>query len=468
MLWHMPDVPPASRFDGWRRTVGAIAVAQFLATVGFSLSTPFAPFYMQRDLGLTDPRLLRICTALFAAATPAMIALFAPLWGIVGDRHGRRLMMLRANLGAGLALSAMGFVENTTQLIALRLLQGVFSGTQIAAQALATAEAPSERSGTVLGTLSSVLFGAVLCGSAAGGFLAEHLGCRLVFRLSGVLMLTAGTCVLLLVRERHGTLARPETPARRMWAAGWGAVRPLWPLLLALALITFTRLFDKALLPLLVQRIVGGVKGASAATGGLMMVAAVAGMLAGILSGRLADRLSPSRVALAAAIGSGGLMLLQGFANHLGVLYAAQFGAVLFAGGLEPAFQAWLVRLTPAAMRGTVLGWAATARAVGWAGGPLAAGALAAATDLWQVYVAAAGLYLLLLPMTLWVQRKCAGGPVDIRPGPGIYLPIHGAGAGVSGRTPPEDSLPWKRMRSWRPAASSTACRPATNWKSSF
>jgi DHA1 family multidrug resistance protein-like MFS transporter len=244
-------------FSGWRRTFVAICAAQFLATCGFTISTPFAPFYMQRELGLTDPRLLRICVALFAAATPAMLAVFAPVWGLVGDRHGRRLMMLRANLGAGLALLAMGFVTSTPQLIALRLLQGVFSGTQIAAQALATAEAPRERTGTVLGTLSAVLFSASLFGSAAGGFLAEHLGCRVVFRLSGVLMLAAGTLVLLLVRERHGTLAAPETSAAGTWSAGLGAIRPCLPILLALGLVSFTRLFDKALLPLVVQRIVG-------------------------------------------------------------------------------------------------------------------------------------------------------------------------------------------------------------------
>jgi MFS family permease len=393
-------------FAGWRRTFVAICASQFLATCGFAVSTPFAPFYMQRELGLTDPRLLRICVALFAAATPAMIAVFAPLWGMVGDRHGRRLMMLRANIGAGVALLAMGFVTSTSQLIALRLLQGIFSGTQIAAQALATSEAPRDRTGMVLGTLSAVLFSAALFGSAAGGFLAEHLGCRLVFRLAGVLMLSAGTLVLLLVRERHGTLAAPETSARGVWSAGIGAVRPCLPILLALALVAFTRLFDKALLPLVVQRIMGGITGASQATGVLMALGGTAGLIAGIAAGRLADRLPPARIALVAAIGSGCLMLPQGFTNHLGVLYAAHFGSVLFAGALEPVFQTWLVRRTPAAMRGSVLGWSATARSIGWAAGPLTAGALAAATDLWQVYVAAAGLYLFLLPVTLWVQRR--------------------------------------------------------------
>lgn len=413
--------PPAdspARFAGWRRTLAAVCVSQFLATVGFSLATPFAPFYMQRELGMTDPRLLRICIACFAAATPAMIAVFAPIWGIVGDRYGRRLMMLRANLGAGVALFAMGFVTNTPQLIALRLLQGVFSGTQIAAQALATAEAPRERTGTVLGALSATMFSAALFGSAAGGFLAEHLGCRLVFRLSGVLMLVAGSLILLLVREQHGTLASPESSARGMWRQGWGSIRPCLPLLLAMSLLAFTRLFDKALLPLVVQRIVGGIQGASQATGFLLMLGGTAGMLAGIIAGRLADRLPPARVALVAALGCGVLMLPQGFTGNLYVLYAAHFGAVLCGGGLEPVFQTWLVRRTPESMRGTVLGWAATARAIGWTCGPLVAGAVAAATDLWQVFVAASVLYLLLLPLTLWVQRR-VGHPSAAPAGPG-------------------------------------------------
>lgn len=398
--------PEGSPFSGWRRTVAAVGVSQFLAACGFSISTPFAPFYMQQELGLHDPRQLRLYTALFAAATPAMIAVFAPVWGIIGDRYGRRMMMLRANVGAGVALFAMGFVTNTAQLLGLRLLQGVFSGTQIAAQALATAEAPRTRSGTVLGLLSAALFSATLFGSALGGYLAEHFGCRVVFRIAGLLMLVAGSLVLLLVRERHGQLASPLATARGLWAAGLGTARACLPLLLALGLISFTRLFDKALLPLLVQRDLGGIKGAAAATGLLMMISGTAGLISGIVAGRLADRLSPARVALVAAIGSGCLMLPMGLTHNLVVLDAACFGAVLFSGGLEPVFQSWLVCRTPEAMRGTMLGWAATARSIGWTLGPLTAGALAATTDLWQVYAAAAGLYLLLLPMTRWVQRR--------------------------------------------------------------
>ena len=412
------------RFSGWRRTVAAICASQFLATIGFAISTPFAPFFMQNELGLHDARTLRICTALFAAATPAMIAIFAPMWGIVGDRHGRKLMMLRANIGAGVALIAMGFVTDTTQLIALRLLQGVFSGTQIAAQALATAEAPRERSGTVLGVLSAVLFSAMLFGSAIGGFLAEHMGCRLVFKLAGVLMLVAGTCVLMLVRERHGTLAAPKSTAYGMWTAGLGAIRTCLPLLIAMAVITFTRLFDKTLLPLVVQHIVGGVKGAAQATGWLMMLGGIAGMIAGIVAGRLADSVAPWRVALVAAVGSSCLMIPMGFTGHLGILYAATFGSVLFSGGLEPLYQTWLLRRTPENMRATVMGWSATARSVGWTLGPLAAGALAAATDLWVVYIAAALFYMLLLPLTFWVQRRVNHGLDDTPEKPATTEPL--------------------------------------------
>ena len=196
-------------------------------------------------------------------------------------------------------------------------------------------------------------------------------------------------------------------------SAGLGAVKPCLPILLALGLVSFTRLFDKALLPLLVQRIMGGLTGASQATGILMTLGGTAGLLSGIVVGRMADRLRPAHIAFVAAIGSGCLMIPQGLTHSLGILYAAHFGAVLFSGALEPVFQTWLVRRTPAAMRGSVLGWAATARSIGWAAGPLSAGALAAATDLWQVYVAAAGLYLMLLPVTLRVQRLVEQHPAE-------------------------------------------------------
>ena len=53
-----------------------------------------------------------------------------------------------------------------------------------------------------------------------------------------------------------------------------------------------------------------------------------------------------------------------------------RFGAVFFAGALEPALNAWLAKRVPESRQGVAFGLASTTRSIGWALGPIAAGAV--------------------------------------------------------------------------------------------
>ena len=117
----------------WRQNLGVIWASQFLSFMGFAFAMPFYSYYMQKDLGVTDPQQLKIWMAVFGAAAPLSLAIFSPLWGLVADRYGRRPMMLRANLGAALMLVCMGAVTSVGQLVFFRSLQGVLTGTMTAA-----------------------------------------------------------------------------------------------------------------------------------------------------------------------------------------------------------------------------------------------------------------------------------------------------------------------------------------------
>ena len=76
--------------------------------------------------------------------------------------------------------------------------------------------------------------------------------------------------------------------------------------------------------------------------------------------------------ALVAAVFSGGQMFAESFA----VLFPVRFGAVFFAGALEPALNAWLAKRVPESRQGVAFGLASTTRSIGWALGPVAAGAV--------------------------------------------------------------------------------------------
>src|SRR5437016_4160249 len=136
----------------WQRNIYAIWSAQFLAMIGLTLVAPFLPLYL-RLLGVGSVEDVERWSGVVFAAPFAVQTLAAPLWGVAGDRYGRKLMVLRAMAGIGTTSMLSAFVRNVGQLVFLRAVQGGVSGFVAASNALVTASIPPDRMGAALGVL---------------------------------------------------------------------------------------------------------------------------------------------------------------------------------------------------------------------------------------------------------------------------------------------------------------------------
>ena len=385
--------------------------SQFLSIMGFSFALPFAPYFLQEEMGVVRHGELQMWIALFSSSTAITMGIAAPLWGLLADRYGKRIMLIRANLAGAAVMSLMGAAQTPLVLIALRALQGALTGTMTAAQAFLAGEMPHERRGLAVGGLSAAVFSGTMAGVSLGGFVADWLGYRAAFAVSGALLLAAGVLVLCCTRETVVPTARSHVPegipesARVHWRDLPAA---LYGVLAMIGAIAFVRQFDVAFLPLLVQEIHGSLDGVSLWSGGLNAFGSVAGLLAGLATGWLSDRLNPLRMVIAAALVAAAFSGGQMFVGSFAVLFPVRFGAVFFAGALEPALNAWLAKRVPEERQGVAFGLASTTRSVGWAIGPLLAG-LVAAANLRAVFgVAAAGFVglALLFALALRVRTK--------------------------------------------------------------
>lgn len=392
--------------NAWQRLLLIVALSQFLAHLAFSFAVPFAPFYLQY-LGVTDPGRLKFWVALFAAATPFTLAISAPLWGAIGDRYGRRVMLLRASFGGMLVLVLMSVAPNAQFLVAMRLLQGLLSGSASAAQTFVSVNCPQRRSGTVLGILSAAIFSGNMVGAFLGGLFAELLGYRLAFAASAVFMLLAAMLVLVGTHEDFhpsvvsGNAAGLDGRVRLVWTK----IGPALPILGLMAAMGFVRLFDYSWLPLLIQEMHGSIQGASFRTGSLAAVGGIAGFLAGPILGRLADWIAPPRIGKYSAFGAGFMTIIMGLSHGFLQLFAGRFGAAFCAGGLDPVFHIWLAKTTPADSRGLIFGWALTAKSLGWMAAPLVSGLVAWHWGLRAVFFVNAGFYFLLIPAIALIVR---------------------------------------------------------------
>lgn len=396
----------SNRPINWRQNLAFIWLSQFFSIMGFSFALPFAPYYIQQ-IGVTDPVALKLWVSLFAAATPLSLALSQPIWGAAADRFGRRRMLMRANVAGSLVLLLMASVRSVEALVILRLVQGAFTGTVSAAQTMVAASTPSDRNGLALGALSAAVFSGTMAGAFLGGWFADLFGYRATFYAAAGIIFMAGLLVQFFTRENFTPPApedqEPIPPHLTLRALGAGL-----PILFLIAAMAGVRQFDMALMPLLVQDIHGRVDGVSRLTGTLFAVASVGGLLAGPVMGHLADRSSPAGIARVCSVGAAVMMTLQGLAHAFVHLIPARFGMMFFAGGLDPVFQIWLAKVTPADRRGVVFGWSSTARSLGWFSAPLASGVLAATLGLRAIYFINAVLFLLLIPLINFVVRKVA------------------------------------------------------------
>src|SRR4029077_12002534 len=141
----------------WRRNLVALWFAEVTAIFGFSFAVPFLSIFLTKDLGVHPGHALDLWVAASASSSGLSMAIASPIWGMLGDRYGRKPMLLRSMLGGAITVGLIFFAQNPAQLVVLRLLQGATSGTVAAATSLVAAETPRSKVGWALGVVTSAV-----------------------------------------------------------------------------------------------------------------------------------------------------------------------------------------------------------------------------------------------------------------------------------------------------------------------
>jgi MFS family permease len=360
----------------WRRNLAALWFAQFTAIFGFSFAFPFLPVYL-RQLGVHDTGQLALLSGLAGGASGAALAIMSPLWGVLADRYGRRAMLLRAMVGAGITVGLMGFARGPLDLVLLRLIQGATSGTVPAATALVASGTPRHRVGWALGVLSSAVAAGSALGPLVGGLASAAFGIRSIFLAGGVLLAIATLPVLLLVREapvrRTEDAREPVMDLLRRTAPG--AVGTLAALLVCQALI---QLSYNGYQPLVVLRLLAHLSsGVEAVTGLAFAAAGLCAAFASVIYVSVARRIGYKMLGVIAALFLAGAQVLVALSPGVVLIVAGAALAGAFYGTVGPVISTMIGLETPASVQARVFGVVASANAIGFALGPFGGGVLA-------------------------------------------------------------------------------------------
>ncbi len=153
-----------------RATTGIIFVAVFLDLLGFGMVLPLMPLYA------ADPRFTATPTQIgwLMAIYSIMQFLFAPYWGRLSDRIGRRPTLLIGLIGSTISYLIYGLATSLWVLFAARATAG-FMGANIAVAqaAMADLSLPQERA-KAMGLIGAAFGLGFVLGPAFGGWLAHY------------------------------------------------------------------------------------------------------------------------------------------------------------------------------------------------------------------------------------------------------------------------------------------------------
>ena len=217
---------PAKGFMPWGM-MAMLMASVFTVSMGFGVVLPLLPYLIERLLGAgSDAGQVAQSTGLLTGLYMFALFLFAPMWGKLSDRYGRRNILVIGLTGFGATMATFAFIETVAAVYAERFLSGMFAAavTPVALATIGDIAAPDQTRARrltfvslagVTGFLLGPMVGVFVAQGAAGILPATSSGGALAFPLAATAMLAfilAATAVKLLPRADKANPAANQAP----------------------------------------------------------------------------------------------------------------------------------------------------------------------------------------------------------------------------------------------------------------
>lgn len=387
----MSTLPRAAGASDGSRPVLFLTV--FIHLLGFGIIIPLLPYYAETygASGLT--------VGLLTTSFSLMQFLFAPLWGRLSDRIGRRPVLIGSLLVTGVSYVAFATASSLPMLFASRMLAGAAGAVISTAQAyVADTTSQAERT-KGMGLIGAAFGMGFIFGPAIGGSLS-HWGFAVPAYAAAALASVAAVFAYFRLREslprevRAERAAGPDRPGVTMLGA---LRRPrIGPVLVTFFVATLCFAGMEAVLALFCERTYG--LGPSHIGYLLAYVGIVAATLQAGFVGKLAKRFGERTLARSGLLLIGAGFVVSGLAPPFAIFLVAM-GAVAVGSGLSNPSLSGLVSIaTPPEEQGSILGFYQSLGSLGRAVGPFLGGLtfdhLGPGAPLWLAGAVLGGLVL--------------------------------------------------------------------------
>ncbi|WP_407939221.1 MFS transporter [Oceanobacillus salinisoli] len=386
---------------------------------------PFISLYID-SMGNYSDAYVQTWSGLTFGVTFVTAFIFSPIWGRIGDKYGRRYILIISAVGVGLSVFLMGFATTVWQLFLLRLFMGVVTGFIPMSQAFISTQTPKETAGKVLGTLQTGNITGSLMGPMLGGVLADTFGYSSTFKWISLTIFISALLVMLGIKEVKVKLS-DDAKDYQSYSSKEVIIHILRSpiLLVVLLLSTLVQVAHFSIQPILslfVEEIHGPVNIAFFA--GLAFSAAGLGNLLMSRSwGKLGDQFGHIKILIILLFVAGIVYLPGVFVTNIWQLVILRFLLGVSIGGIIPVRMAYIRTAAPLSMQGEVIGYNTSLRFLGNVIGPALGGLLAALFGFSTVFFVTSLLLIIsgFLMLVTWYKFE--------------YAPQHKHGKSISTRS---------------------------------
>jgi MFS transporter, DHA1 family, multidrug resistance protein len=178
-----------------KKALPILFLVMFLVMVGFGIIIPVIPFYAE-EIGATPTQL-----GLLMAVYSLMQFLFAPMWGRISDRIGRKPVIMIGILGLSLSFFLMALSTELWMLFAARIIGGFLSSANMPTVMAYVADITSEEDrGKGMGIIGASVGLGFIFGPAIGGVFSQS-SLSTPFYLAGATSLVTFLFVTFVLKE---------------------------------------------------------------------------------------------------------------------------------------------------------------------------------------------------------------------------------------------------------------------------
>ncbi len=379
--------------------------ANFFIAGSITMVLPFLSLYID-TLGNFSNAYVQNWSGITFGVTFVAAFIFSPIWGKIGDRYGRKPILVFSAIGLGISVFLMGFVTSVWQLFFLRLFMGVFTGFISMSQALISTQTPKHIAGRVLGTLQTGSVTGTLMGPLFGGLIADTIGYATSFRWLSIILFLSGVLVLVGVKEKKIEIEAGQPTSYTSKEVLKHIISH--PMLLMVMLVSmFIQIAHFSIQPILSLYVsdLHGPENIALFSGIAFSAAGLGNLLMARRWGRIADRTGYIKILIVLLFFAALFYFPGGFVTNIWQLVLLRFLLGIAIGGIIPVRIAYIRQEAPIAMQGEVLGYNTSIRFFGNIIGPLLGGLLAGGFGYTAVFIVTSSL-LLLCGIALLLAHK--------------------------------------------------------------